>query len=72
MHSEGLVEGWLIFVIVTLSTISTTGGVELTSLASMARVMRSVSSLTVMFEGNRVPSLMMGSTKALVWHSVAP
>ena len=41
--------GQLVFVIVTLSVVSTTGGVELTSLASMARVMRLVSSLMGMF-----------------------
>ena len=35
----------------------------MTSLASMARVTCSVSSLTGMFERNQVPSLVMGSAK---------
>ena len=47
----GPVEDWLVFVIQTPSVVSATGGVELTSLASMARVSRSVSSLTGMLKG---------------------
>jgi len=42
--------GQLIFVIITPSAVSATRGVELTSPASMARVSRSVSSLTSMSE----------------------
>ena len=45
MSSGGPVEGQLIFVIVASSAVFATGGVELTSLASMAHVTRSVSSL---------------------------
>ena len=60
MHSGGLVEGWIIFVIVAPSAVFATGGVELTSLASMARVMFSVSSLTGMFEWNLGPLFVMG------------
>ena len=62
-RSKGLVEGRLVFVIVASSAVSATGGVELTSLASMARVMCSVSSLTGMLEWNLVPSLVIGSAK---------
>ena len=50
MCSGGPIEGWLIFVIVTPSVVSTTEGVELTSLASVARVTCSVSSLTGTFK----------------------
>ena len=49
--------------IVASSVVSTTMGVELTLLASMARVMRSVSSLTGMFEWNLGPSFAMGSAE---------
>ena len=49
--------------IVAPSMVSTTEGVELTSLALMARVTRSVSSLMGMFEQNLVSSFMMGSAK---------
>ena len=48
--SRGLVEGQLIFMIIAPSMVFTTGGVELMSLASMARVTRSASSLTGMFD----------------------
>ena len=51
---------------VTLSMVSATGGAELTSLALMARVTRSVSSLMVM----SVVCDRVG--KALMWHSTAP
>ena len=61
MRSKGLVEGRLVFVIVALSMVSATGGVELTSLASMTQVTRSVSSLTGMFKWNPGLSFMMGS-----------
>ena len=61
MSSRGPVEGRLIFVVVAPSTISTTRGVELTSLASMAQVSSSVSSLTGMFEWNPGPSFVTGS-----------
>ena len=63
--------GQLIFVIVTLSVVSVIGGVELTSLASMARVTRSVSSLMGMFEWNLGPSFMTGLAKPFMWHSTA-
>ena len=53
--------GQLVFVIVTPSVVSATGGVELTSLVSMARVSRSVSSLTGMSEWNPGPSFVTGS-----------
>ena len=72
MYSGGSVEGRLVFVIVTPSMVSTTGGVELTSLALMARVTRSVSLLTGMFEWNPDPPFVMGSAKALMCHSTAP
>ena len=55
MRSRGAVEGHLIFMIVVPSAVSTIGGVELTSLASMARVTHSVSSLSGMFEWNSGP-----------------
>ena len=45
------------------SRVFATRGVELTSLASMARVTRSVSSLMGMFEGNLGSSFMTGSAK---------
>jgi hypothetical protein len=47
-------------VIVTLSVVSATGGVELTSLASMARVSRSVNSLTGMSKWNPGSSFVTG------------
>ena len=72
MRSGGPIEGWLIFVIVTLFVVFATRGVELMSLASMARVTRSVSLLTGMFEWNLGLSFVMGSAKALMWHSTAP
>ena len=53
-------KGQLVFVIVTPSVVSTTGGVGLTSLASMARVSRLVSSLTGMSEWNSGPSFITG------------
>ena len=49
--------------IVTLSTISTTRGVELTLPTMMAQVTCSASSLAGMFEWNLVLSLVIGSTK---------
>ena len=61
MHSEGPVEGWLVFVIVTPSVVSAIGGVELTPLALMARVSRSVSLLTGISKWNLGPSFMTGS-----------
>jgi len=63
-HGRGPVEGQLVFVIIAPSTVSTTEGVELTSLASMARVTHSVSSLMGMFEWNLGPSFEMGSAKS--------
>ena len=63
MRSRGPVKGRLVFVIIAPSVVSTTGGVELTSLALMAQVMRSVSLLTGMFKWNPVPSLVTGSAK---------
>ena len=45
---------------VTPSLVSATGGAELTTLASMARVTRSVSLLTGMSKWNSGPSFMMG------------
>ena len=54
--------GQPVFVIVTLSVVSATGGVKLTLLASMAQVLRSVSSLTSMFEWNLGPLFITGST----------
>ena len=56
-----LVKVWLIFVTATPSVVFATEGVEVTSLASMARVTRLMSSLTGMFKWNRGPSFMMGS-----------
>ena len=64
--------GQLVFVIVTPSMVSATRGVELTSLASMARVLRSVSSLTGMSEWNPGLSSADGIGIALMWHSIAP
>ena len=58
--------GQLVFVIITPSTISVTGGVELTSLASMARVSRLVSSLTGMSKWNPGPSFANGVDIALM------
>ena len=57
---------------VTPSMVSATRGVELTTLASMARVSRLVSLLTGMFEWN--PGLLFtgGVGIALMWHSTAP
>ena len=63
MRSGGSVEGRLVFVIITPSEVSATGGVELTSLASMAQVMRLVSSLTSMLEWNPGPLVAMGLAK---------
>ena len=60
MRSGGPVEGRLVFVIVTPSVVFVIGGVELTSHALMARVLRSVSSLTGMFEWNPGPSFVKG------------
>ena len=57
---------------VTLSMVSTTGGVKLTTLASMARVSRSVSSLTGMSKWNPGPSFADEVGIALMWHSAAP
>ena len=59
-HSGGLVEGLLIFVIITPSVVSAIGGVELTSLASMARVTHSVSLLMGMSEWNQGPLFVTG------------
>ena len=61
MHSRGLVEGRLVFVIIAPSVVSATGGVELTSLASMARVTCSVSLLMGMSKWNLGPLFVMGS-----------
>ena len=61
MRSRGPIKGRLVFVIVAPSMVSATEGVELMSLASMARVTRSVCSLMGMFERNPGPSFMMGS-----------
>ena len=63
MHGGDLVKGRLIFVAVAPSTVSATGGVELTLLALVARVTCSVSSLTGTFERNLVPLLVKGSAK---------
>jgi len=57
---------------VTPSVVSATGGAELTTLASMTRVSRSVSSLTGMFEWNPGLSFADGVGIALMWHSTAP
>ena len=57
---------------VTLSLVSITRGVELTTLASMARVSGTVSSLTGMSEWNLGPSFDDGVDIALMWHSSAP
>ena len=72
MRSKGPIEGWLIFVIVAPSTVSVIRGVELTSLASMARVMCSMSSVTGMFEWNLIPLLCDRVNKAPGWCFVAP
>ena len=63
MRGGDSVKGRLIFVIVALSTVFTTGGVELMPPASMARVTCSVILLIGMFEWSPIPSLAMGSTK---------
>ena len=57
---------------VTPSMVSANGGVELTTLASMARVLRSASSLTGMSEWNLGPLFVGGVGIALMWHSIAP
>ena len=64
--------GQLAFVIVTPSVVSATKGVELMSLASMARVSRSVSSLMGMSKWNLDPSSADGVSIALMWHSTDP
>ena len=63
VHGRDSVKGWLVFVTVALSMVFATGGVEAMSLASMARVMCLISSLTRMFEQNPIPSLVTGSAK---------
>ena len=63
MRGGDSIKGWLIFVTVAPSVVFATGGVEATSLASMARVTRLMSSLMGMFEWNLVPSLVIGSAK---------
>ena len=60
MHSRGSVNGQLGFVIIAPSIVSITEGVELTLLASMARVTRSVSLLSGMFEWNLGSSFVIG------------
>ena len=62
-HGGDSVKGRLVFVTIAPSTVFSTGGVEVTSLASMARVTSLMSSLTVMFEQNLVMLLVTGSTK---------
>ena len=57
---------------VTPSAVSTTRGVELTTLASMARVSCLASSLTSMSEWNLGLSFADGVDIALMWHSTAP
>ena len=57
---------------VTPSTVFVTAGAELTTLASMARVSRSVRSLMGMFKWNLGPSFADGIGIALMWHSTAP
>ena len=54
---RGFDKGRLSFVIVALSAVFATGGVEATSLALMARVTCLMSSLTGMFEQNLIPLL---------------
>ena len=61
MRSRGPVEGRLVFVIVTPSTVSATEGVELTSLALMAQVSCLVSSLAGMSKWNLGMSFITGS-----------
>jgi len=63
MHSGDSIESRLVFVTIAPFVVSAIEGVELTSLASMARVTRLVSSLTGMFEWNPVPSLVTGLAK---------
>jgi len=57
---------------VTPSAVATTRGIELMTLASMARVSCSASSLTGMFEWNLGLSFADGVGIALMWHSTAP
>ena len=57
---------------VTLSMVSTIGGAELTTLASMAQVSCSASSLTGMSEWNLGLSSADGVGIALMWHSTTP
>ena len=54
---------------VTPSLVSTTGGAELTTLASTARVSRSMISLMGMFMWNPGPSFADRVSRALMWHS---
>jgi len=56
------------FSCVTPSSVFATGGVELTTLASMARVLRSMSSLTGTFVWNPGPSFADGIGRACWWH----
>ena len=72
MRGRDSVKGRLIFVTIAPSVVFATGGVEATSLASMARVARLMSSLTGMFERNPILLLCDRVGKALGWHSVAP
>ena len=57
---------------VTPSTVFSTRGAELMTLASMAQVSRSVSSLTGTSKWNLSPSFTNGVSIALLWHSTAP
>ena len=72
MHGGGLVKGQLVFVTVAPSVVLTIGGVEATSLASMARVTCLMSSLTGMFELNPINLLCDRDGKALMWPFIAP
>ena len=60
-----MIKGRLVFVTIAPSMVFATGGVEATSLASMAQVTCLMSSLTGMFEQNLVLSLVTGSAKPL-------
>ena len=54
---------------ITPSSVSANGGAKLTTLASTARVLRSMSSLAGMFMWNLGPSFNDGDSRALMWHS---
>ena len=71
MHSRGLVKGRLIFVIVAPSMVSATEGVELASLASMARdTLGEVANGDVRTETSS--DACDGIDKALGGHSIVP